>query len=82
MIRTVEAIHIYSELNEWIEYVVILEDAGQTDEAIRIINNAYNMWFETENEDVAFIPIGEFISSELHKANIEHTIYFAIITSQ
>ena len=73
MMERVTAIHVFSELNTWIDMLIMPENDMELDRAEKIVNAAYDDWFSCEND--SDMPIGDYISSELNKASISHTIY-------
>jgi hypothetical protein len=44
MIERKSAIHVYSEINEWIDFCIVVEDED-CDRAEEIVNKAYDDWF-------------------------------------
>lgn len=74
MIERVTALHIYSDLNTWIDMLITLENESEFEKAGKIISGAYDRWFTSEAGDD--MVIGDYIDSELDKENICHTIYY------
>ena len=74
MVKVTNCINVYSDLNEWIDFSIILIDGDYRDylEAKKIVETAFNEWFENESDE----PIAEFISNKLTENNYEHDIYF------
>lgn len=71
-IRT--CINVYSEMNPWIDFCIILENDKDAPEAKRIIEQAYDEWFSLDNQTDE--PISEYISKKLEDVYICHEIYF------
>lgn len=74
MVRTKTCINVYSEMNPWIDFCVVLEDEKDVDDAKEIIEQAYNEWFSAKNQTDE--PIMEYISRRLTEVCIWHEIYF------
>ena len=74
MTRQVQAINVYSQLNDWIDFVVILENQEETEKAEEIINKAADRWFE-DADDICD-TFADYVCFELTKAKIKHDIYF------
>lgn len=73
-IRTVNCINVYSDMNTWIDFCIIVNDEDDIDKAKEIIDKAYDDWWELE--DASFEPIADWISRNLKEANIDFDIYF------
>lgn len=74
MVRTEICIHVYSEMNNWIDFCIVLVDEKDIDNAKEIVGKYYDAWFSAENQTDE--PIMEYISGKLTEACIEHEIYF------
>ena len=57
--------------------MVILVAEEDIERAAVILENAYNNWFDLENNpNLQSIPIGDYLSDELNKAKVFHEIYY------
>ena len=76
MIEVKNAINIYSELNPQIDMVFLVSEENM-EYVYDLLNQAYDNWFNLElNPELQSVPIGDYLSDELTKANIYHEIYF------
>ena len=76
MIKLRNAINIYSELTPYFDMVVLVsdDDINRTKE---ILDKAYDNWFNLElNPEIQSIPIGDYLTDELNKADIYYEIYY------
>lgn len=74
MIQRESCIHVFSDLNPWIDFCILVsEDAENIAE--KIINDAYNDWFECPFNDITD-PIADYIGNRLQEKGIEYTMYF------
>lgn len=72
----VKAIHIYSELNEQIDFVVVARETEDMETLTHLIDDACEDWFDLEiNPNLQRIPICDFISHMLDTAGIVHWIF-------
>ena len=74
MVRTKTCINVYSEMNPWIDFCIVLENENNILDAKEIIEQAYNSWFSAKNQTDESIM--EYISRRLTEVCIEHEIYF------
>ena len=74
MVRTKTCINIYSEMNPWIDFCIVLENENDISDAREIIEQSYASWFSTKNQTDE--PIMECISRRLNEVCIWHEIYF------
>ena len=74
MVRTKTCINVYSEMNPWIDFCIVLENENNILDAKEIIEQAYDSWFSAKNQTDE--PIIEYISRRLTEVCIEHEIYF------
>lgn len=72
MLETKACINIYSELNDWIDFCIVLGANEDLVKAVEIAQKSYNEWFENDSCE----PIADYISSCLTKNDIDHEIYF------
>lgn len=73
MITTETCIRVYSEMNPWIDFCIIIYKEDFALIAKSIINKAYNDWFDADHNET----LSDFISSRLTEYGINHDIYFA-----
>ena len=74
MIQTKTCINVYSDMNTWIDFCIVIgvyEDFAKAEE---IVQKAYNDWWELPDEQ--FEPIADYISRCLMENEIEFEIYF------
>ena len=71
MIKIKNAINIYSDLNDWIDFVILVDDE-QLIRASGLIKLYYDAWFDGDSDET----IANYISNGLSKYKIEHEIYF------
>ena len=74
MVRTKTCINIYSEMNPWIDFCIVLENENDISDAREIIEQSYDSWFSAKNQTDE--PIMEYISRRLNEVCIWHEIYF------
>ena len=74
MVRTKTCINIYSEMNPWIDFCIVLENENEILDARKIIEQSYDSWFSAKNQTDE--PIMEYISRRLNEVCIWHEIYF------
>lgn len=75
MVRIKTCINVYSEMNPWIDFCIVIADEKDNPDAKEIIEQAYNEWFSAKNQTDE--PIMEYISRRLTEVCIEHEIYFS-----
>ena len=74
MVRTKTCINVYSEMNPWIDFCIVLENENEILDARKTIEQSYDSWFSAKNQTDE--PIMEYISRRLTEVCIEHEIYF------
>lgn len=74
MVRTKTCINVYSEMNPWIDFCIVLENENDISDAREIIEQSYDSWFSAKNQTDE--PIMEYISRRLNEVCIWHEIYF------
>ena len=74
MVRTRTCINVYSEMNPWIDFCIVLENENDISDAREIIEQSYDSWFSAKNQTDE--PIMEYISRRLNEVCIWHEIYF------
>lgn len=50
MVEKYTYLHVYSELNTWIDFVITLSQSEDEDRAKQIAEQAYEDWFKTTSE--------------------------------
>lgn len=73
MIETKTCINVWSDMNTWIDFCIIVLPKDYF-MAEKIIRKAYDDWWELE--DAAFEPIADYVSRCLNENGIEFEIYF------
>ena len=75
MVNVRTCINVYSEMNPWIDFCIVLENEKDVTEAKEIIEQAYEEWFSSDNQ--TDLPITDYISDNLSDVCIWHEIYFS-----
>lgn len=76
-IQKKQVFRVYSDLNEQIDFIVLVENKEDSERVQDIINQAWDKWWDLENNpDLQCIPIGDYISEELTKGNVDFEIYY------
>ena len=73
-IRDETGINVSSELNTWIDYIFVLEDDSRKEEAAKILEKAYNDWFDSTVKSDGY-TILEYLEKSLEDAGIKVTAY-------
>ena len=74
MIQVTTCINVYSDMNEWIDFCIVIGAYVDFIEAEEIVQKAYNEWWELS--DAEFLPIADYISKQLAENDIDFEIYF------
>ena len=74
MIETKTCINVWSDMNTWIDFCIVIGVYEDLTKAEEIVRKAYDDWWELE--DAAFEPIGDYVSRCLNENGIEFEIYF------
>ena len=74
MIRTTSCINVYSDMNTWINFCIVIGDYEDFSKAEEIVRKAYDDWWELP--DTQFEPIADWIGICLMENEIEYEIYF------
>ena len=74
MIETKTCINVWSDMNTWIDFCVVIGVYEDLTKAEEIVRKAYDDWWELE--DAAFESIGDYVSRCLNENGIEFEIYF------
>ena len=51
MVRTKTCINVYSEMNPWIDFCIVISDEKDITDAKEIIEQAYDSWFSAKKSD-------------------------------
>ena len=73
MIQKQNCILIYSDMNTWIDFCILVSDKD-FNKAKEVIEKAYDDWWTVP--DAEFEPIGDWVSDKLKENGIEFEIYF------
>lgn len=72
MLETKTCINVYSDMNDWIDFCIVIGAYEDFTKAEEIVQAAYDEWFENESDE----PIAEFISQRLIENEIYPEVYF------
>lgn len=76
MIQDVQVINIYSELNPFIDFIVVPVNDDDSDQISKILEEALDRWLDTDNyPDLHSIPIGEYLKACLDERMLNYEIY-------
>lgn len=73
-LRTTKCINVFSDMNTWIDFVIIPCNNKDFTKAEEIINKAYDDWWILP--DAQFEPIADWICRCLDNNDIEFEIFF------
>ena len=73
-LRTTKCINVFSDMNTWIDFVIIPCNDEDFTKAEEIISKAYDDWWTLP--DAEFEPIADWVSDKLKENGIEFEIYF------
>lgn len=73
MVEERRCINLYSDMNPWMDLVILVNDEDFNN-AKEILRDSMNSWFE--DEDAECESIGEWISNKLKENKIEFEMYF------
>ena len=74
MVQTTTGINVFSDMNTWIDFVIIPCNDEDFTKAEEIISKAYDDWWTLP--DAEFEPIADWVSRCLTENDIEFDIYF------
>lgn len=74
MIETKTCINVWSDMNTWIDFCVVIGAYEDLTKAEEVVQKAYDDWWELE--DAQFEPLGDYVSRCLYESGIEFEIYF------
>lgn len=76
MIQTINVINIYSELNPFIDFIVIPIDEDDRELIKDILDKALDRWLDTDNHtELHSIPIGEYLKDCLDEQYLNYEFY-------
>lgn len=75
MVNVRTCINVYSEMNPWIDFCIVISDEKDVPDAKEIIEQSFREWFSAKNQTDG--PIMEYISRRLTEVCIEHETYFS-----
>ena len=73
MIQKRNCILVYSDMNTWIDFCILVSDED-FNKSMEVIAKAYDDWWELS--DVQFEPLADWVSRCLTENDIEFEIYF------
>ena len=73
MIQKRNCILVYSDMNTWIDFCILVSDKD-FNKAKEVIEKAYDDWWTLP--DAEFEPIADWVSDKLKENGIEFEIYF------
>lgn len=74
MIQKRNCILVYSDMNTWIDFCILVSDKD-FNKAMEVTAKAYDDWWDSEEAD-SDIPIAEYIGMKLTENNIKFDMYF------
>ena len=74
MVQTTTGINVFSDMNTWIDFIIIPCKSKDFNKAKEVIENAYDDWWTVP--DAEFEPIADWICRCLDNNDIEFEIYF------
>lgn len=71
------AIRVYSEMNSQIDLVVYIGINEDLEKVQSILQRAWKDWWDLENNpELQYIPIGDYISEQLKRSEVDFEIYY------
>ena len=74
MIKATSCINVYSDMNTWIDFCVVIGEYEDFGKAEDIVRKAYDDWWDLP--DAQFEPIADYIAARLTDEDIEFEMYF------
>ena len=74
MIQATSGINVFSNMNTWIDFVIIPANYEDFTKAEEIVSKAYDDWWTLPDEH--FEPLADWVCRCLTENNIEFEIYF------
>lgn len=76
-IQKKQVFRVYSDLNDQIDFIVVVENQEDSERVQDVIDQAWNNWWDLENNpELQYISIGDYIAEELTKGNVDFEIYY------
>ena len=75
MIQTKTCINVYSDMNTWIDFCIVIGAYEDLTKAEEIVQKAYDDWWELP--DAQFLPIAEYIGNCLEDNGIKFEMYYS-----
>lgn len=76
MVHDVQVINIYSELNPFIDFIVVPVNDDDKELIKEILDSALDRWLDTDNyPDLHSIPIGEYLKDCLDEQYLNYEFY-------
>lgn len=72
MVQTKTCINVWSDMNTWIDFCIVISDYEDFAKAEEIVNKAYSDWWDDDTCE----PIADFIGGKLTENGIDFEIYF------
>ena len=77
MIELSTAIRVFSDFNEQIDLVVYIGTNEDSEKVQSILQEAWEAWWDLENnQELQYIPIGDYFSERLKEAEVDFEIYY------
>ena len=73
MLQTKICTNVYSDMSTWPDFCVVFHPHTDLEEAEKIVQKAYNDWWELPDEQ--FEPIADYIIRCLTENKVEYKIY-------
>lgn len=74
MIKTSTCINVYSEMNTWIDFCIVIGAYEDLSKAEEVVQQAYDDWWKLSYAQSE--PIADYIAARLTDEEIEYEIYF------
>ena len=74
MIETKTCINVWSDMNTWIDFCIVIGTYEDFTKAEDVVQKAYDDWWELP--DATFEPLADYVGRCLNKNGIEFEMYF------
>lgn len=74
IVRVINGINVFSDMNTWIDFVIIPCKSEDFNKAKEVAEKAFDDWWTAPEAECE--PIGDWVSDKLKENNIEFEIYF------
>lgn len=76
MVQTIKVINIYSELNPFIDFIIIPVDSADSNIISNLLEEALDRWLDIDNyPDLQSIPIGDYLKECLDERHLNYEMY-------